>query len=309
MFAVILLFALFASLFTLSKSALELASPYFLIGSRMAVAGLLLIVHQWIFHRPVLKRSYILPLFFLGVCNIFICNIAEIYGISQMSSAKACLLYSLSPFVSALFAYWALGETLDFYKWLGLLFGFFGLLPIALIHNDVIGTQAVQWLHFSWPEIAMLLAVFSSVYGWILLKKILIETPLTPLWANGVSMLIGGLLALLYSYTMGEPWNPWPVQANAGLHFIEISLVMLLISNVICYNLYGYLLKRYSATFMSLAGLVTPLFASFFGWYFLQEHLSWHFYLSVTLFSIGLGLFYREELHNKPSRNAGVNIR
>jgi drug/metabolite transporter (DMT)-like permease len=47
---------------------------------------------------------------------------------------------------------------------------------------------------------------------------------------------------------------------------------------------------------MSLAGLVTPLFASLFGWYFLNEEISWHFFASMVLFSIGLTLFYQEEL-------------
>jgi drug/metabolite transporter (DMT)-like permease len=45
-----------------------------------------------------------------------------------------------------------------------------------------------------------------------------------------------------------------------------------------------------------LAGLVTPLFASLFGWYFLDEEITWHFFASMALFSIGLTLFYLEEL-------------
>jgi drug/metabolite transporter (DMT)-like permease len=47
---------------------------------------------------------------------------------------------------------------------------------------------------------------------------------------------------------------------------------------------------------MSLAGLVTPLFASLFGWYFLNEAITWHFYAAMTLFSIGLFIFYQEEV-------------
>ena len=75
-----------------------------------------------------------------------------------------------------------------------------------------------------------------------------------------------------------------------------MALWMLLISNVVCYNLYGHLLKRFSATFMSLAGLITPLFASLFGWYFLDEVITWHFYMSMFIFSIGLFIFYQEEI-------------
>jgi drug/metabolite transporter (DMT)-like permease len=65
---------------------------------------------------------------------------------------------------------------------------------------------------------------------------------------------------------------------------------------LICYNLYGYLLRRFSATFMSFAGLTTPLFTALFGWIFLGEVASPAFYLSFSILSVGLLLFYQEEL-------------
>lgn len=294
---VIILFALFASLFTLSKSALEFSEPFFLIGSRMTFAGILLLLHQVIFNRKnfKIKLNHLLPLLILGLVSIYITNIAEIWGIQFMSSAKACLIYSLSPFVASLFAYWILKETLTLKKWVGLIIGFVGLIPILFTQTSS-GDLAKDLLFFSWGELSLIIAVFASVYGWILLKKIVSEYQYTPMLANGFSMLIGGTIALFHSYLSGEQWTPAPVLNNQYAAFIECALWMTLISNVICYNLYGYLLKRFSATFMSLAGLITPLFASLFGWYFLDEVITWHFFASMTLFSIGLTLFYQEEL-------------
>lgn len=294
---VILLFALFASLFTLSKTALAFSEPFFLIGSRMTFAGFLLLGHQFFFNRQAFKfkATHIVPLLSLALISIYITNIAEIWGIQYMSSAKACLIYSLSPFIAALFAFWFLKESLTAKKWLGLIVGFIGLTPILFV-----GTQAQALakdiFFFSWAELAIIIAVFSSVYGWILLKKIINEYQYTPIMANGVSMLIGGVLALAHSYLSGESWTPLPVVGGKYGAFIECTIWMTLISNVICYNLYGYLLKRFSATFMSLAGLVTPLFASLFGWYFLNETITWHFFASMVLFSIGLTIFYQEEI-------------
>lgn len=294
---VILLFALFASLFTLSKTALEFSEPFFLIGSRMTLAGVLLLSHQFFFNRPnfKIKAEHILPLVMLGLVSIYITNIAEIWGIQYMSSAKACLIYSLSPFIAALFAYWMLHERLSWKKWLGLCVGFVGLTPILFTHTS--STELAKDLLFiSWAEVALIVAVFASVYGWILLKKIINEYRFTPIMANGVSMLIGGTLALAHSYLSGENWQPIPVVDGKYAAFFECALWMTLVSNVICYNLYGFLLKRFSATFMALAGLITPLFASLFGWYFLNEVITWHFFASMILFSIGLALFYQEEL-------------
>lgn len=294
---VILLFALFASLFTLSKTALEFSEPFFLIGSRMTFAGILLLTHQFLFNRKAfkIKASHVLPFIMLGLVSIYITNIAEIWGIQFMSSAKACLIYSLSPFIAALFAYWMLNETLTGKKWLGLVVGFFGLTPILFTQSSSTDL-AKDLLFFSWAELALIIAVFASVYGWILLKKIVSEYRYSFIMANGISMLIGGVLALVHSYVSGEQWTPIPVIGGHFGPFIECALWMTLISNVVCYNLYGYLLKRFSATFLSLAGLITPLFASLFGWYFLHEVITWHFFASMALFSIGLTLFYQEEL-------------
>lgn len=295
---VIVLFALFASLFTFSKSALEFSQPFFLIGSRMTFAGLLLLGHQFIFNRQAysnIKASHLIPLVMLGLVSIYITNIAEIWGLQFMSSAKACLIYSLSPFVAALFAYWVLKEKLNLKKWLGLLIGFIGLTPI-LFTQSASSDLVKDLLFVSWSEIALIVAVFASVYGWILLKKIINDFQYSPMMANGVSMLIGGMLALFHSYLSHETWAPFPIINGKYAAFLECTLWMTLISNVICYNLYGYLLKRFSATFLSLAGLITPLFASLFGWYFLNEVITWHFFASMTLFSIGLIIFYLEEI-------------
>lgn len=285
MFLVILLYALFASLFGLSKTALMYSDPFFLIGSRFAAAGLILLAHQFIWNRQAfshIRLVHVKPLLLLSVLSIYVTNIMEIWGIKQLPSAEVCLLYSLSPFLAALIAYFTLREVLSVKKWIGLIIGFVGLIPIFEISFP------------SLPELAVLTAVFCSVYGWILLKQLINEYQYTPLMANGISMLLGGCLALLHSYFSGESWRPVPV--SDFLPFIQYTAAMCLISNIVCYNLYGYLLKRYTATFMSFAGLVTPLFASLFGWIFLNETITWHFYASMVIFSMGLSIFYHEEL-------------
>jgi drug/metabolite transporter (DMT)-like permease len=188
-----------------------------------------------------------------------------------------------------------LKEKLSGKKWLGLCIGFIGLTPILFTHSSSV-ELAKDIFFFSFAELALIIAVFSSVYGWILLKKIINEYRFSPIMANGVSRLVGGILALLHSYMSGENWTPLPIIGGKYGAFLECALWMTLISNVVCYNLYGYLLKRFSATFMALAGLVTPLFASLFGWYFLNEMITWHFFASMVLFSVGLAIFYQEEL-------------
>lgn len=295
MYLVVLLYLLFASLFTLQKNTLNFCDPFFLVGSRMLFAGIVLLAYIVIRHKPQsfrIKPAHLIGVTLLALSQIYLTNIFEIWAIEHMVSSKACLLYSLSPFVSALVAFVVLKERMSSKKTMGMLIGFLGLLPIIFAQTqDEISSGT--FLVFTLAELAMVGAVFCSVYGWIMLKKVMQDYAYSPLMANGLSMTIGGLMALAHSYVAGENWAPIPVYDLQP--FIINTLIMCLISNLICYNLYGYLLKRFSATFMSFAGLVTPLFASIFGYIWLKEVITWHFFVAIAMFTIGLVIFYREE--------------
>ena len=293
MFFVILLYALFASLFPLSKIGLQCSEPFFFIGVRMTFAGLLLLTYQVVRYRKFsIEKQHLLLFVLLAMVNIFMTNAAEIWSIDHSESSKMCLIYSLSPFISALVAYLLLKETLTKYQWLGLCIGFLGLIPITFKRTSLEVAAGQLWL-LSNVELIGLCAVLCSVFGWILLKKIVQKPQYTPVIANGFSMTLGGLLMLVFSYYRHETWNPIPV--TDILPFVSVTLTMCLISNLICYNLYGYLLKRYSATLMSFAGLVTPIFAVIFGWLYLDEPITWHLGAAVSFFGLGLYLFHREE--------------
>ena len=296
MYLVILLYALFASTFALQKEVLNFSAPFFSVGFRMSLAGILLLSYAIFTNQTTkIKLTHIKHLILLTLLNIYI------WGIKYMGSAKTCLIYSISPFIAALIAFMVLKETLSPKKWLGLAIGFIGILPILFLHTQD-EFRSGKILIFSFAEIAMLFGVLCNVYGWIVLKKVLKDHNYSPVFANGISMLFGGILALGHSFFTGEHWAPIPVN-NLGSFLIN-TIIICIISNIICYNLYGALLKRFSATFLSFAGLVTPMFASLFAFIFFREIISWHFFTAMLLFAIGLKVFHQEELaHNKLPSN------
>lgn len=293
MFFVFLLYALFASVFTISKTGLEYCQPFFFIGVRMLLAGVLLMSYVY-FRQPAnfhLKKTHLWKVIQLAGFNIYLTNIFEFWGLQYLTSFKTCFIYSLSPFVSALISFMVLSEKLSPRKWVGLLIGFGGLLPV-LLSQTTTEELAGHFLVFSWAELAVMGAAVCSVYGWILLKQLVQVGGYSPLMINGFSMFIGGSFSLVHSY-FTENWNPVPV--SEMIPFLECTILLIIISNLICYNLYGALLKKFSATFMSFAGLTTPIFSAIFGWIFLNELMPWHFYLSLSVLGFGLFLFYQEE--------------
>ncbi len=294
MILVFILYGLFASIFTISKTGLEYTQPFFFVGSRMVIAGILLLSYQFFFRRErfTFQRLHAWRFIRLAIFMIYLTNTLEFWGLQYLTSSKTCFIYSLSPFVSTLFSYFIFQEKLSSKKWLGLLIGFSGMIPI-LLSQTTAEERAGQFFIFSWAELAVIGAAICSVYGWILLKQLVQENQYSPLMANGISMLLGGILALIHS-ALVENWQPIPV--THYLPFISCALLLIVISNLIGYNLYGYLLKRFSATFMSFAGLSTPIFTALFGWIVLGEVITGPFYLSFALVSFGLLCFYQEEL-------------
>lgn len=294
MLYVFLTFFIWSTSFSLGKKTLECSTPLFSTGVRMLVAGLIILAFLALFRKKdfTLKKHHLFPLTLFALLSVYITNVCEFWGLQYLTAAKACLIYSLSPFLSALFSYFQFKEKITPRKLAGLLIGFVGFLPILMSQSgseNLLG--GVSFL--SWAEIALIIATATSVYGWILLRKLGKDEGMSPIMANGASMALGGLFALFHSF-LAEGWRPVPVSNYTG--FAEYVILMIIISNLICYNLYGWLLKRFTATFLSFAGLMTPIFAAFFGWLFLGETVTWHFFLSLGIISIGLWLVYFEEL-------------
>lgn len=297
MFFVLALFAMFASVFTIAKTGLQYAEPFFFVGTRMILAGVVLLAYQFFFQRQSWKfdKKHLWQILRLAAFNIYLTNVFEFWGLKYLTSFKTCFIYSLSPFLSALFSYFIFSEKMNVKKWIGLIIGFVGLIPILL--NDTTSKELTGNIWFlSWAEVAVITAVVCSVYGWILLRQLVKDGGYSPFMANGMSMLIGGIMSLFHSFVF-ESWDPVPV--SQPFPFLECTILLIIISNIICYNLYGSLLKRYSATFMSFAGFSTSTFTALLGWLWLGEAVTWSFYLSTAIVFSGLLLFYQEELRQE----------
>lgn len=292
----ILMFAVWSSVFSLSKLTLQYCPPLFLTGARMVLAGVLLLLFLACVRRSDFKlnRTQILSLSLLAFFSIYLTNALEFWGVQFLSAAKTCFIYSLSPFFSAFFSYIHFKEKMNRNKWIGMGISFLGIIPVLIMQT---GSEELlnAFSFFSWPTLAVMGAVLASVYGWVLLRIVVKDQAVSPLMANGTSMLIGGGLAFLHSYFV-ESWNPIPVAAVDMAPFLKGLAIMTLLYNIICYNLYGMFLKRFTATFLSFIGLLSPIFASLSGWIFLREPISWTILLSTAIVSLGLWVFYRAEL-------------
>lgn len=289
MILIILLYMLCAMSFTLAKTALNASQPFFFVGIRMIWAGLALIAFYWIVNR---KKISIRPMdwFLLGQVSLFGVFFAynlDLWSLQFLTSIESALVFNVSPFCAALMSYYWFSEVMTNKKWIGLLLGVSSLLPLIFSQGLVVQPGALT------PIFVLLLSVMSSAYGWIVIRDLVKLRNFSPIEINGITMSMGGIASLILSYIV-EPWSPTPVSNWKA--FLLATAAIIVICNFLFSNLYGYLLKRYTATLLSFAGFLCPVFATGFGWFFLNEPISKGFIYSFSAIILGLYIFYKEEL-------------
>ena len=144
-----------------------------------------------------------------------------------------------------------------------LITGFLGVLPYytSKLENLKGGIG-----FFSWPELAILVAVISFSYNLIALQKLVKYRGCPAPLANGASMIAAGILASTGAILFESTW----IRGNFTT-FVILATIQVILSNLICSNLQANLLKKYSPTFMAFAGFLTPLCAAFYGWLLLRR--------------------------------------
>lgn len=287
--------------------------PFYFIAIRMFFAGFLLLGY-WKYKGHslrVAKKDWGL---FAQVMlfHIYGAFILEFWGLQFLTSAKAALLYNLSPFITALFCYLLFGQKLTLQKWLALGMGFVGMLPIMFYTSS--GEELSKSLmSIALPDLVLLAGVTSACYGWLVVRELSQNRGYHFVKVNGIGMWGGGILALITAifFETGSPfrwYGPHPdmlgqwLNTQVGLIISTVIMAFLcmlgliILANIIGYNLYAYLLTHYSPTFLSFAGFITPFLAGILGCLFLGESISAAFLVSFGITVISLYIFYQDEL-------------
>ena len=286
------MYAFFGLSFIFGSTVMQYASPIFFIGMRMITSGFIMLGYLKVRHKSCkIKRADLSSFFVLSLVHILIPYLCEFWALQYISAAKVSLIWSLSPFVTAIFAWFMFRERMTIMKFVGLLIGFFDFIPIVL-HEGAKESTLSSLFNISTADFALVIAVVSAAFAWSSFKK-LSQKGYSSLFINGWAMLFGGLGSMSLS-PFFEVWNPFPV-SNWPIT-IGCLFALILTGGIIGYNLYGYLLKHYTVTFLAFAGGMVPFWTAMFQWLILGQTVSYAFVASVFIISLGLYVFYKEEL-------------
>lgn len=291
MWYLLLMHAITAANFTLGKAVVSFAQPIFSIGVRALGCGLILLsFFFWHYGKITLPWRHWWLVLQIAFFQIYISFAFEFSVAPSMHSSKWALLYGLSPFFSALLSYLSLKEPITRLMIIGFIIGICGFIPI-IIEPSNNGTWW-QIMNISIPEIMVALSVFSFSYGWVVARELMKEEEYPVIFITGVSMLVGGIL-LLATSPFVDCWD-FPLVMDYK-PFILLTLAAIA-ANIFDFTMNTWLLKWHTATLLLFFMFVDPLYTSLYGWLFLGETVGLRFFISLSLISIGLYLFYKEEV-------------
>lgn len=304
MILIAVLYAVFAAM-TFINSKLMLTNPYpFFVGMLRALgSAVFLFGYALLFNSKALKK-FSLPLYGWKDLLIFgalvhgIVMCAFSYSVQYIDPVKVCFIIATCPFITAILQYFLDGETLTLKKIIGLIIGFCGLMPILLAVEHGAYADIPEHLERLGSIICFVAVVFFA-YGWIVMKRFLKNFADHPIEiVNGFAMLVGGCI----SFLLFVVFNKFDMLAMHFTAEFPILMTAFVVSSLLTYMIYAYLLKEYSATFIAFAGFLEPVFGMLYGAAYTGHQITYISIGALFVLFLGLYLFYREELRTHPTK-------
>ena len=301
MIGVIVLNFLFAVNLILRKIILDCTQPIFFQGVRLTGAGIVLLGYLYIYHRPLLRfqRRDIGLFFQASLFFSYLGYLLAVITLDDLSSARFAFMFNLSPFVTAIICFFYLHEKLNRKEIASLIIGFIGFMPLLFVGERVDIDSAS---FFSIPGLQLFISMVAYAYGWIIVSQLVRKRNYSPLLVTGIAFFCGGIAILLTSLIFENWLTVAPV--SDMFKFTTYLIAIIFISEIIAVNMYAALLKRYSATFLSFAEFLYPLFSAFLGWFFLHEKITYNFFISSIIVIFALYIFNLSEKDKKKAQVA-----
>ncbi len=225
------------------------------------------------------------PYALIGLCNIAIPFVLIAIGTAKINSYLAAILMSTTPLSGSILAHiFTKDEKLSFLKSLGVLIGFSG---IILLFFDKLIINSENYLY---ALITILGSTFYCIGGLLTLKlrnkKNENVTTSTTLWSV--------IFLLPFSLIFETPWNSNPTM-TATLSLLYLGIVATGLAWLIRFRI----LTVNGLVFQTQVAYLIPIFGVLFGYFLMDEIITWRVLLSLVIILLGIHIFKKN--------NKGIN--
>ena len=213
----------------------------------------------------------------IGLCNIAIPFVLIAIGTSKINSYLAAILMSTTPLSGSLLAhFFTKDEKLSFLKSLGVIIGFSGI--ILLFFDRVI----INSENYIYALITILGSTFYCIGGLLTLKlkkeKNENVTTSTTLWSV--------VFLLPFSIILETPWESNPTLIST-LSLLYLGVVATGFAWLIRFRI----LTVNGLVFQTQVAYLIPIFGIIFGYFLMDEIITWRVLLSLVIILLGIYIF------------------
>ena len=222
----------------------------------------------------------------IGLCNIAIPFVLIAIGTAKINSYLAAILMSTTPLSGSILAhFFTKDEKLSFLKSLGVLIGFSGI--VLLFFDKVI----INSQNYIYALITILGSTFYCIGGLLTLKlkneKNENVTTSTTLWSV--------IFLFPLSLIIESPWNSNPTLIST------LSLLYLgVIATGFAWLIRFRILTVNGLVFQTQVAYLIPIFGIIFGYFLMDEIITWRVLLSLVIILLGIYIFKK---NNKGKTN------
>ena len=222
----------------------------------------------------------------IGLCNIAIPFVLIAIGTAKINSYLAAILMSTTPLSGSILAhFFTKDEKLSFFKSLGVLIGFSGI--VLLFFDKVI----INSQNYIYALITILGSTFYCIGGLLTLKlkneKNENVTTSTTLWSV--------IFLFPLSLIIESPWNSNPTLMST------LSLLYLgVIATGFAWLIRFRILTVNGLVFQTQVAYLIPIFGIIFGYFLMDEIITWRVLLSLVIILLGIYIFKK---NNKGKTN------
>lgn len=258
------IYVIWGSTYLLNKIAVQELPPFMLASIRFTVAGLLIFLICKVTGIPLgitkkqMINTTIAGFLFLAFGNGFV-----VWALRYVDSGFAALEISAQPLVILLMMRILQGKKIQTLSLIGVAIGILGIYLLVsqqqLLNkeNSVLGMVMIFFCMISWA------------YASLFVGKA--DLPSNYFVNTGFQMFAAGIILMLGSLTIGEPWTPPTDWSNPVLYSM---LLLIVFGSIVAFTAFNYLLKVVSPEKVATSTYVNPIIALLLGWFFLDEEIT-----------------------------------
>lgn len=213
-----------------------------------------------------------------------------VLGNAMVHWAEEQVESGLSAIIAATVPLWIAGISMVGFKsvkpnskaTLGLLLGFVGVILIFSTSNTNL---------FGEGSLLGIIAIFVATIGWSLgtVYSSMNKLDLPPIYAAGIQMLIGGIIAIIISLSIGEEVSIMDIQWEGWASIFYLIIFGSILSN----NSYHYALSKLPASLVGIYAYINPIVAVLLGWLILNERMDGWVMLGIAITLYGVYMVNR----------------